>query len=72
MGAYVPVRAIWARVIWARDIWANYFQRMSLQRYDFWAIVEYGDFQFERKPCFSETNFSDHNMSNCAECTRAK
>ena len=61
-----PVRAIWARVIWAKVIWANYFQRMSLQRYDFWAIVQYGDFQCERKPCFSETNFSDHNMSDCA------
>ena len=61
-----PVRAIWARVIWAKVIWANYFQRMSLQRYDFWAIIEYSDFQCERKPCFSETNFSDHNMSDCA------
>ena len=62
----LAVRAIWARVIWAKVIWANYFQRMSLQRYDFWAIVEYSDFQCERNPCFSETNFSDHNMSEGA------
>ena len=65
--AYVlAVGAIWARVVWAKVIWANYFHRRSLQRYDFWAIVEYSDFQCERKPCFSGTNFSDHYMSDCA------